>query len=52
VYAHDSEGHVVVMGVSTGGPADRARCGGAMAVLAVGGRKVASLAEFYTGSGR
>jgi S1-C subfamily serine protease len=48
VYAHDSEGHVVVMDVSTGGPADRAEVRGGDVVLAVGGRKVASLAEFYS----
>ena len=48
VYAHDSEGEVVVMDVSTGGPADRAEVRGGDVVLAVGGRKVASLAEFYT----
>jgi S1-C subfamily serine protease len=48
VYAHDSEGHVVVMDVSTGGPADRAEVRGGDVVLAVAGRKVASLAEFYT----
>jgi S1-C subfamily serine protease len=47
VYAHDSEGHVVVMDVSTGGPADRAEVRGGDVVLAVDGRKVASLAEFY-----
>jgi S1-C subfamily serine protease len=48
VYAHDSEGHVVVMDVSTGGPADRAEVRGGDVVLAVAGRKVASLADFYT----
>jgi S1-C subfamily serine protease len=48
LFAHDSEGHVVVMGVSTGGPADRAEVRGGDVVLAVGGRRVASLAEFYT----
>ena len=48
VYAHDAEGKVVVMDVSTGGPADRAEVRGGDVVLAVGGRKVASLAEFYT----
>jgi S1-C subfamily serine protease len=48
VFAHDSEGDVVVMDVSTGGPADRAEVRGGDVVLAVGGRKVATLAEFYT----
>ena len=48
VYAHDSEGKVVVMDVSEGGPADRAEVRGGDVVLAVGGHKVASLAEFYT----
>jgi len=48
VFAHDSEGHVVVMDVSTGGPADRAEVRGGDVVLAVGGQRVASLAEFYT----
>jgi S1-C subfamily serine protease len=48
VYAHDSEGHVVVMDVSTGGPADRAEIRGGDVVLAVDGHRVASLAEFYT----
>jgi S1-C subfamily serine protease len=48
VYAHDSEGHVMIMDVSTGGPADRAEIRGGDVVLAVGGRKVANLAEFYT----
>jgi S1-C subfamily serine protease len=48
VYAYDSEGDVVLMDVSTGGPADRAELRGGDVVLAVGGQPVASLAEFYT----
>ena len=48
VYAHDAEGDVVVMDVTTGGPADRAEVRGGDEVLAVGGRKVSSLAQFYT----
>jgi S1-C subfamily serine protease len=48
LYAHESEGHVVVMGVSTGGPVDRAEVREGDVVLAVGGRRVGSLAEFYT----
>ena len=48
VYAHDAEGHVVVMDVSTGGPADRAEVRSGDVVLAVGGQKVSSLAAFYT----
>ncbi len=47
VYAHDAEGHVVVMDVSTGGPADRAEVRGGDVVLAVDGHAVESLAQFY-----
>jgi S1-C subfamily serine protease len=47
VFAHDAEGKVVVMDVSSDGPADRAEVRGGDVILAVGGRTVAGLAEFY-----
>lgn len=48
VYAHDAEGEVLVMDVAPGGPADRAEVRAGDVVLAVDGRGVASLVEFYT----
>lgn len=48
VFAHDAEGQVVVMDVSTGGPADRAEIRGGDVILAVAGEKVTDLAGFYS----
>jgi S1-C subfamily serine protease len=48
VFAHDGEGEVVVMDVSSGGPADRAEVRSGDVILAVAGREVDNLADFYT----
>lgn len=47
VFAHDGEGRVVVIDVSNGGPADRAEVRAGDIILALGGRSVTSLADFY-----
>ncbi len=47
VFAHDGEDRVVVIDVSGGGPADRAEVRAGDVILAVGGRSVSSLADFY-----
>lgn len=47
VFTQESDGRVVVLGLSTGGPADRAELHRGDAVLAVAGRPVSDLAEFY-----
>jgi S1-C subfamily serine protease len=46
--SQDGGDGVTVLGVSPGGPADRAEVREGDVVLAVGGRRVASLKEFYT----
>ncbi len=48
VFAHDAEGQIVVMDVSTGGPADRAEIRGGDVILAVAGETVTDLAGLYT----
>ncbi len=47
VYVQEQDGRVVVLGLSTGGPADRAELRRGDAVLAVAGRPVDDLAGFY-----
>jgi S1-C subfamily serine protease len=46
--SHDTGSNVVVMDVSTGGPAARAEVRAGDVVLAVAGQPVTSLADFYT----
>ncbi len=48
VYSQDSDAGVVVLDVATDSPADRAEVRRGDVVLAVAGRPVPSLAEFYT----
>jgi S1-C subfamily serine protease len=48
VFAQDLESHVVVVGISPGGPAARAELRPGDVILAVGGVAVADLAEFYS----
>jgi S1-C subfamily serine protease len=48
VLAQDLGSHVVVVGVSPGGPADRAELRNGDVILAVDGVSVSDLAEFYT----
>jgi S1-C subfamily serine protease len=48
VISQEVGSHVVVADVSAGGPAARAELRRGDVVLAVGGERVASLAEFYT----
>jgi len=46
--SHDTGSNVVVMDVSSGGPAARAEVRAGDIVLAVAGQPVSSLADFYT----
>ena len=48
VISGDFDGNVVVLDVSAGGPAQRAELRRGDIILAVAGKKVASLADFYT----
>ena len=48
VISHEVDGRVMVVDVSAGGPAARAELRRGDIVQAVGGQRVASLAEFYT----
>jgi S1-C subfamily serine protease len=48
VISQEISGAVVILDVSEGGPADRAELRRGDIVLAVGGKQVTSLAEFYT----
>jgi len=48
VISQEISGAVVILDVSEGGPADRAELRRGDVVLAVGGKRVASLSEFYT----
>jgi len=48
VFAQEIEDHVVVVGVSPRGPASRAELKPGDVILAVAGRPVATLAEFYS----
>lgn len=48
VLAQEAGSHVVVVGVSPGGPAARAELRAGDAILAVAGEPVSDLAEFYT----
>lgn len=48
VLAQELESHVVVVGVSPGGPASKAELRAGDVILAVGGQPVSELAEFYT----
>jgi S1-C subfamily serine protease len=48
VLAQDEGSHVAVVGISPGGPADRAELRAGDLILAVGGERVAGLADFYT----
>ncbi len=49
LFSQDGDGvGVVVLDVSSGGPADRAEMRAGDVILAVGGKTVANLAEFYT----
>jgi S1-C subfamily serine protease len=47
LYSHDAGGAVVVMDVAPGGPAEAADLRPGDVILAVGGRPVTSLADFY-----
>jgi S1-C subfamily serine protease len=47
VLSQDHEGAVTLIDVTRGGPADRAELRSGDVILAVGGRKVSNLAEFY-----
>lgn len=46
--SHDTGAHVVVMDVSSGGPAARAEVRAGDIILAIAGQPVGSLADFYT----
>jgi S1-C subfamily serine protease len=48
VLSQETGGRVVVMDVAAGGPADRAEVRAGDAILAVGGKRVSTLADFYT----
>lgn len=47
VFAQEVDGNVAVLGVAKGGPADRAELRRGDVILAVGGKAVSGLAEFY-----
>jgi len=47
VFSQDAGSNVVVLSVASGGPADRAEVRPGDVILAVGGRRVTSLADFY-----
>ena len=51
IYAADREGHLVVNGLAAGGPGERAGVQPGDFVVAVGGERVANLADFSAGSG-
>lgn len=48
VLAREIDSHVIIMGVTPGGPASRAELRAGDAILAVAGTPVSTLAEFYT----
>ena len=49
MYTADREGRLVVSGLATGGPAERAGVHAGDLVVAVGGERVSSLAELFRG---
>ena len=52
MYTADREGRLVVSGLATGGPAERAGVHAGDVVVAVGGQRVSSLAELFRGMWR